>query len=49
MKCTISIGISSYPVHGGTLNEIINYADDAMYRSKRAGRNRVTGWLQAKK
>jgi diguanylate cyclase (GGDEF)-like protein len=49
IQFTISIGISTYPEHGETSTEIINYADDAMYKAKRAGRNRVTGWLQAKK
>ena len=36
-----SIGIAMYPVHGNTLDEICRAADQAMYQSKRSGRNRV--------
>ncbi|GGC74209.1 diguanylate cyclase domain-containing protein [Marinobacter halophilus] len=35
-----SIGISLYPEDGTTVQELINGADIAMYRSKRDGRNR---------
>jgi len=44
IKFTISIGIASYPSHGATQSEIINKADDAMYVSKRRGRNCITVW-----
>jgi diguanylate cyclase (GGDEF)-like protein/PAS domain S-box-containing protein len=47
LKFTISLGISAYPAHGTSHSEIINKADDAMYASKRAGRNRVTSWTEA--
>ena len=43
-KCTISCGISIYPTHGGTANELITLADKAMYQAKAAGRNRVVIW-----
>ena len=47
IKFTISAGISFYPEHGTDYKEIINKADDAMYKSKRDGRNRVTVWSEA--
>lgn len=39
---TISLGISLYPDHGQTANEVIAAADEAMYRSKTSGRNKTT-------
>ncbi len=38
---TISIGIATYPDDGMTRQEIVRKADDALYRAKTAGRNRV--------
>jgi diguanylate cyclase (GGDEF)-like protein len=38
---TISCGISEYPVHGNSANEMIIVADKAMYQAKAAGRNQV--------
>jgi diguanylate cyclase (GGDEF)-like protein/PAS domain S-box-containing protein len=32
-------GIASYPAHGASMEEIINYADVALYRAKARGRN----------
>ncbi len=42
MKVTISIGISMFPHDGSDRISLIRAADDAMYESKRRGRNRVT-------
>ena len=38
---TISIGIALYPDHGSHLEELIASADQALYRAKDRGRNRV--------
>lgn len=38
---TISIGLSTYPDDGATRQEIVRKADDALFRAKSAGRNRV--------
>jgi len=40
---TLSVGIVSYPRDGRTADELLVSADQAMYSSKRLGRNRVMG------
>jgi diguanylate cyclase (GGDEF)-like protein len=40
-KITLSLGISSYPEHGSTLEELLDRADKALYSAKKAGRNRT--------
>jgi diguanylate cyclase (GGDEF)-like protein len=40
---SISIGVVSYPGDGKTADELMISADEAMYASKRAGKDRVTG------
>jgi diguanylate cyclase (GGDEF)-like protein len=40
---SLSVGVVSYPFDGATADELMISADGAMYRSKRAGKNRVTG------
>ena len=40
---SISIGVVSYPGDGRTADELMISADSAMYASKRAGKDRVTG------
>jgi diguanylate cyclase (GGDEF)-like protein len=34
-------GIASLPAHGGSMEEVLNYADVALYRAKAEGRNRT--------
>jgi diguanylate cyclase (GGDEF)-like protein len=38
---TISLGAAVFPQHGKTIETVLKAADDALYRAKRAGRNRV--------
>jgi len=42
VKTTVSIGVASFPDHGNSLDDVLKMADEAMYTSKAAGRNRVT-------
>ncbi|GAB1643200.1 diguanylate cyclase [Krasilnikovia sp. MM14-A1259] len=37
---SVSIGIAVYPDHGGTAQEVLDAADDALYAAKNAGRDR---------
>ncbi|BFH60796.1 sensor domain-containing diguanylate cyclase [Paenibacillus azoreducens] len=39
---TISAGISAFPVHGRSAQQLIMKADEALYQSKENGRNRTT-------
>ncbi len=39
---TVSVGVAYYPEHGEELAVIMNRADQALYNSKRAGRNHTT-------
>jgi len=41
LNATLSAGVSVYPMHGTTSDEIIRKADQAMYAAKAAGRNQV--------
>jgi diguanylate cyclase (GGDEF)-like protein len=43
---TVSIGVASYPEHGGDLDVILDKADKAMYRAKQRGRNRVIAYTE---
>lgn len=38
---TISLGVAAYPEHGKTPDDLTRCADQALYRAKREGRNRV--------
>lgn len=40
---TISMGVAVSPENGTTTDEVLKAADDALYRAKAAGRNRVVG------
>ncbi|MGN7360211.1 sensor domain-containing diguanylate cyclase [Paenibacillus sp. SAF-054] len=39
---TLSAGISAFPVHGRSAQELVKRADEALYQSKKDGRNRTT-------
>lgn len=39
---TTSVGISIYPQHGSTANELLKCADAAMYQAKESGRNKYS-------
>ncbi|MBI2603383.1 MAG: GGDEF domain-containing protein [Deltaproteobacteria bacterium] len=41
LRISISIGIAIYPYHGLHANELLSQADQAMYQSKRNGKNKV--------
>ncbi|MBN1189539.1 MAG: diguanylate cyclase [Dehalococcoidales bacterium] len=41
IRCSVSIGIAGYPVHGATVEEVLGKADKAMYAAKRSGKNRI--------
>jgi diguanylate cyclase (GGDEF)-like protein len=38
---TVSLGVAIYPAHGTSAESIIRAADTALYRAKKAGRNRI--------
>jgi len=41
-RISVSIGVASYPESGSTPEEVLKSSDEAVYASKKAGRNRVT-------
>lgn len=44
VKVTVSIGASIFPDDASDPNQLIDYADQAMYRAKAEGRNKVCAW-----
>jgi diguanylate cyclase (GGDEF)-like protein len=40
-RITFSIGIASFPEHGEVGEELLKKADEALYRAKAEGRNRI--------
>jgi diguanylate cyclase (GGDEF)-like protein len=48
MHATISIGVATFPWHGRTPKELTHEADQALYRAKAGGRNRVCGHVSAR-
>jgi diguanylate cyclase (GGDEF)-like protein len=41
LHVTISVGVAVYPDHGTTRDALIEHADEALYRAKNGGRNKV--------
>jgi two-component system cell cycle response regulator len=41
ISLTVSIGVASYPEHGDSFRGLVEAADQAMYRAKQEGRDRV--------
>jgi diguanylate cyclase len=41
IQVTISIGIATAPEHGSELRALVKAADEALYRAKETGRNKV--------
>lgn len=46
---TISLGVAEYPGDATDEESLIRRADEAMYRAKKSGRNRVEAWVRATK
>jgi diguanylate cyclase (GGDEF)-like protein len=44
LAVTVSIGVAVYPLHAQGELELLRHADQALYRAKDAGRNRVEAW-----
>lgn len=44
LRCTLSIGVSEFPRHGLSGNELLAQAASALYMAEQAGRNRVMVW-----
>lgn len=47
LPVSVSIGVAAYPAHGRSLGEVIERADQALYRSKRLGRGLSCTWTAA--
>lgn len=45
---TVSVGVGLWPQHGKSAQAVVKCADQALYASKAAGRNRVTLWTQGR-
>jgi diguanylate cyclase (GGDEF)-like protein len=44
LSCTCSVGIATFPDAGSSWVELFKAADEALYHSKRSGRDRATIW-----
>lgn len=47
IRVTVSAGIAAFPEHGSTPSLLIERADQALYKAKRSGRNRVVVWEES--
>lgn len=44
LSVTCSLGVATYPAAGADFDELFKASDEALYVSKRSGRNRATAW-----
>jgi len=44
VRITLSLGLAVYPDHGADKGQLISRADQALYRAKEQGCNRVVLW-----
>ena len=44
LKCTISMGVATLPIHARTQEDLVKRADTALYAAKEGGRNQVRVW-----
>ena len=44
LRCTVSIGVASFPQHGDSQDALVRCADLALYAAKRGGRNGVLAY-----
>ena len=44
IKVTVSAGIAIYPIHGNSMEKVLEHADQALYSAKHAGRNGMCVW-----
>jgi diguanylate cyclase (GGDEF)-like protein len=49
LSVSCSIGVSTFPEAGASWDALFKAADDALYVSKRSGRNRCTAWRAQRK
>jgi diguanylate cyclase (GGDEF)-like protein len=42
LRCTLSIGVVSFPEDTDKMADLVSFADEALYHAKRSGRNRVS-------
>ena len=49
VSVTCSIGLATFPECGATWDALFKAADEALYVSKRSGRNRCTAWRPPRK
>lgn len=45
-KLTVSIGAATFPADSTDIYTLLNYADEALYKAKRDGRNRAISWTR---
>jgi diguanylate cyclase (GGDEF)-like protein len=44
LQVTCSVGVATFPAAGTSWEQLFKATDEALYASKRGGRNRVTAW-----